>query len=248
MEDNLDYIDSYFKGDRLPEETRQFGERVISDPVFAEDVAFYLSAMQVAKEQAAEQKKARFKEIHNHKEDSETGSIFKVRPVRKLWPYIAAAAIITAFIIGRYVFQSSDSLQQLADNYVSQHFGVLPVTMGNSEDSMQKGLRLFNEGKLTEALIQFENIAQTDTSSFTAKKNAGIVSLRMQQYDKALSYFKQLESYTGLYSNPGLFFQALTLLRRNLPGDEQKARQLLGQVVQNDLEGKEPAQEWLKKK
>jgi hypothetical protein len=34
---------------------------------------------------------------------------------------------------------------------------------------------------------------------------------------------------------------------RNQPGDVAKAKQLLQQIVQNDLEGKETAQDWLKR-
>jgi hypothetical protein len=41
--------------------------------------------------------------------------------------------------------------------------------------------------------------------------------------------------------------QAVTLMERNQPGDTAKAKILLQKVVANDLEGKEFAQEWLKK-
>lgn len=244
MTNNLDYIDNYYKGSRSVAETKEFEQRILTDTGFAEDVAFYLSALQEASEQAAEEKRARFKTLPIQSNESEKA---KVKPLKKWWPYIAAAAIITGIIIGWYVFFQPVSLQQQADRYIQNELQTLPVTMSTQADSMQKGLRLVNEGKLEEALLLFENIAATDTSSYTAKKNAGIVSLRMQQYDKALGYFKQLENHTGLYANPALFFQALTLLKRNLPGDEQKARQLLEQVVNQDLEGKDPAQRWLKK-
>jgi tetratricopeptide (TPR) repeat protein len=119
--------------------------------------------------------------------------------------------------------------------------------MSSRADSMQMGLKLYNEGKFPEALQQFETIIQSDTANFTAKKYAGIVSLRLREYDKALLYFKQLETYTDLYANPALFYQALTLMERNRTDDAAKAKQLLEQVVQNDLEGKEVAEEWLKK-
>jgi hypothetical protein len=36
-------------------------------------------------------------------------------------------------------------------------------------------------------------------------------------------------------------------MKRNRPGDKQAAKVLLEQVVQNDLEGKETAQKWLKR-
>ena len=50
-----------------------------------------------------------------------------------------------------------------------------------------------------------------------------------------------------LYDNPGEFYQALTLMKRNIPGDHQKAKFLLQDVVDKNLSGKEEAQKWLKK-
>ena len=73
----------------------------------------------------------------------------------------------------------------------------------------------------------------------------GIVYLRLANYDKAFLYFQQLENYP-LYSNPAIFYQALTLMKRNGPGDKQNAKQLLQQVVKDNLEGKAVAQQWLK--
>ena len=42
--DNLDYIESYFTNVLAPDQAREFEKRIESDPVFAEEVAFYLSA------------------------------------------------------------------------------------------------------------------------------------------------------------------------------------------------------------
>ena len=117
--------------------------------------------------------------------------------------------------------------------------------MGNKQDSLQEGLSLYNEGRYEEALKQFENMVQNDTSFIEAKKYAGIISLRMEQYEKAINYFLQLENYTQLYANPGKFYHALTLLKRNKQGDTETARLLLQQVVENDLEGKEEAENLL---
>ena len=116
-----------------------------------------------------------------------------------------------------------------------------------TEDEMQKGKRLFNEGKFAEAMAQFEKTAEKDPASFEAKKYAGIAALRLQLYDKAINYFTMLEKQNGIYSNPGLFYHALTLLKRNQPGDKQQAKQLLQEVVEKNLEGKEAAQDWLKR-
>ena len=70
---------------------------------------------------------------------------------------------------------------------------------------------------------------------------------RLNNYDKALEYFTILEADTGLYSNPGKFYKAITLLKRNKDGDKDAAKLLLEQVRDENLEGKKEAEEWLKK-
>ena len=245
--DNLEYIDNYFSATPSPETKEEFEKRIHGDPVFAEEVAFYLSTLQAAKEQAEEATKERFKEIYKQYKQSNYVGGQQQPLVRKLWPFIAAAAIITGIIFGWNAWLKPASAQQLADKYVQEHFQNLGVTMSSKEDSLQTGLRLYNEGKPEQALLQFESIAHNDSSSFEAKKYAGIVSLRLNDYDKAISYFSQLENYTQLYANPGKFYHALTLLKRSRPGDKQQAKILLQQVVKNDLEGKDDAKELLDK-
>ena len=239
--DNLDYIESYFTNEPDADRTREFEERIKSDPVFAEEVAFYLAAREVSREESQVVKKEHFKEIYkNH-------HVIRTVPFRKLVYYIATAAAVAGIIFGTNIFFKPVSTQQMASQYEKQHLQTLPVTMSGRSDSLQTGLSLYNEGKYPQALGQFEAILKTDTSVFSAKEYAGITALRLKDYDKALSYFGQMEMYTGLYSNRALLLQALTLMERNISGDSAKAKLLLQKIVANDLEGKEVAQEWLKK-
>jgi hypothetical protein len=239
--DNLDYIESYFTGEPDSLRTREFESRIESDPAFAEEVAFYLIAASVSSESAQLAKKERFKEIYQ--KTNTTGRA----PVRKLIYSIAAAAVIAGIVFGSITFFNAPSPQQLAARYEKEQLQNLGVTMSGKSDSIQTGLRLYNEGKFAEALTQFENIIKSDTSIFIAKKYAGIAALRLKEYKKALYYFEELEIYNGLYANPALILQAVTLMERNQPGDAAKAKTLLQRIVDEDLEGKEFAQEWLRK-
>ncbi len=61
-------------------------------------------------------------------------------------------------------------------------------------------------------------------------------------HDKAINSFSQLAANTNLYANPvktipGNYF----IKNETLPGDKPQAKNLLQQVLQNDLEGKETA-------
>jgi tetratricopeptide (TPR) repeat protein len=247
MENYLEYIDAYFNQQLSPEEARQFEEKISEDKKFADEVAFYLSAKQVLKEQVTLEKKEGFRQLLA--QNSSVTEVHHTGQIRKMWVYrlSAAAAILVCVFLAWYLFFStSASPAQMADNYISKNFiKNLPVTMGEP-DSLQNGFRLYNEGQYDSALQQFESILQKDTGNYLSKKYLGIVYLTLGNYDKALLYFQQLEN-NSRYSNPAIFYQALTLMKRSQPGDKQKARQLLQKVVDNNLEEKETAQRWLKK-
>jgi tetratricopeptide (TPR) repeat protein len=87
---------------------------------------------------------------------------------------------------------------------------------------------------------------QRDTGNYLLKNYIGIAYLRLGNYERALQYFKQFENDI-LFSNPSQINQALTLLKRNLPGDKQKAKELLEHVRDQGLEGKEIALKLLDK-
>ena len=238
--ESFEYIESYFEKKLSPDESGKFEQRIKDDSLFAEEVSFYLSSKQAAMSTLADEKKRRFREIYQSKE--------VVLPLRtlKLWPAIAAAAIVIGIVFGVFMWMKPVSTEQLAEKYMQDNLQAMSVTMDSKENSLQTGIRLYNESKYTEALQQFEDIIKSDSSSFTAIEKAGIVSLQLKEYDKALNWFQRLANYPGLYSNQGKFYQALTLMKRNLPGDKANAQQLLQEVVKNDLSGKQEAEQWLK--
>jgi tetratricopeptide (TPR) repeat protein len=236
----LEFIDNYFRGALSAAEAGQFEQKILTDPAFAEEAAFYCNALQAARDAAVMEKKARFREIY-------ANSISSARPgiVRKMMPLVAAAAILLAIFAGWYIFRPQfSSPQQLAKSYIEQNLKTVEISMSAETSGIQAGKRSYNEGDLAGALQHFEAATRTDPTSAEAKKLAGIVSLRTEQYDKALQYFKQLGNITQ-YANPAKFYQALTLMKRSRPGDKLEAKRLLQEVVDQKLEGHQTAREWL---
>ena len=242
---NLELIEAYFNEELSAEQKSEFELRITADPAFADETAFYLSSKQAAASEL-EENRNRFKGIYQQYKQGNVQQVGKVTPIRKLWPWVAAAAVLAGIILGWYTFFQPVSPNELADRYIKENFQNLAVKMGGREDSVQTALRLYNEGKNGEALKYFETMIDRDTSFAEAKKYAGIVCLRLGQYDNAVRYFTRLENDT-LFANPGKFYHALTLMKRNQAGDIDTAKQLLQQVVDLDLDEKEKAVEWLKK-
>ena len=239
--ESFEYIDNFYQQAPSPEEAGHFESKMHEDPEFAEQVAIYLSFHQVAKEGYAEETRNRFREIYlNNKLTTKDG------PVRKLWYYAAAAAIIASIVFGvfKYNNNSPQSRQQLATLYVNEHLQTLGVKMSGETDKMQSTLNLYNQKKYAEALQGFEEILATKPNDFETGMDAGRAALQLKQYDKAIHYFSSLQSETN-FSNPALFYHALTLMLRNQTGDQDAATKMLQQVVDEKLEGEDKAREWL---
>lgn len=232
---SLEYIDDYFKGAQVPEATKEFEQKIESDPAFAEEVAFYLAAAGALKQQADAERKERFRTLQ---------PVTVIRPMRR-WHIASAAAVLVVAVSAFLLFNGQPGMQQLATSYMEDELSVVGVTMGRS-DSLQSARQYYNEKKFAQSLAVSEALVLAYPQSEDALKNAGLSALQLQQYDKALQYFSRLEQQP-LRVNPGKFYRALTLMKRNDPGDEDAAKALLQQVVAQNLDGKAQASKWLDK-
>jgi tetratricopeptide (TPR) repeat protein len=241
--DSLEYIDAYFGGEFSAEETSQFEKRIQEDPAFADEVAYYLAAYATIKEANIDMRKARFREMYVQGEGR-----MQVRRMNsgRWFPVLAAAAILGIVALVWVLFLTPADPSRLADRYIRENLTVLPAKMGG-EDRMQTGIALYNSGKFGEALKQFEDRLRSDSSDPPALLDAGIVTLRMENYDKALDFFIRLQKLSDPRVNPALFYEAITLMRRNRAGDSDHAKRLLKRIVQDDLNRKGDAQELLGK-
>lgn len=241
MEEILDYIESYFQRIMPESERRNFEKKCKTDKSFAEAVAWYTLARNAAGEELLQQKK---------KEWSESGRLVAMMPERKftlkkIFPYAAAASVIIA--VALYFLLQGTSPQQLADAFISKNYTTLSQRMDATNDTMQLARSEYNAAKYDEAAAMFAAYAASHTDNSEAKTNAGLAYLQLKKYDEAIAQFDALIAMTGLYSNPGKLLKAVTLMERNGAGDKDKAKELLTQVISENLDGKEKAQELLDK-
>ena len=234
MDENMEYIEQFFDGELSDSEKERFEELCQTDKVFAKDVAHYIKTKYAFKEQLRAQRKAEFEALHQA--PSKKLSVFKTLTI----PALAAAAIVL-IVLSFWFFYPSTSTQNLADNYIKEHFTTLSSTMGSEGDSLQYGIQLYNEGNLKKALQVFNSQLVKDSTDSMAKKYAGIVYLRLGDYDKCVNLFDELAKQKHLHINPATFYKAIALLKRNRTGDLPEAKRLLVQVVSEDLYGNKEA-------
>src|SRR5579859_6671045 len=115
--DSLELIDDYFKGILTGEQQKQVEQRILSDPAFAEELAFYLSAHDAVKQELNDDKRTRFSELY---QESKTAAPRR-QPVRRLYILAAAAAAVLILIIGDWgLFYRHPKPQQLADDFIAR--------------------------------------------------------------------------------------------------------------------------------
>jgi tetratricopeptide (TPR) repeat protein len=230
----LEKIDKYFNNELSLSERQDFENELVNNNELKENVSLYLNTRTAAKQLADDKRRGDFEELRK-KLSQKSGDSGKIKPM--IWlSGLAASAVL---VVGFWWFSRTPDLatDAVADTYIQEHFQNLPVKMDASADSLQMGLRLFNEQKLSEAQIVFENILKRKNNDSEATKYAGITALRLKNYDKAIQYFKVLASQKDLFANPGKFYQAITLLQQS-PINKKEAEVLLKEVVDNGLEAK----------
>ena len=244
MPGTIEYIESYFQQTLSSKDRVAFEARCEKDEAFAKDVAFYITARQALREELLGQKVTEWKnEDAVQEETAPVISMNKRRSTFGKWAaYVAAACVVLAISV--YLFEVRTTPQKLATAYINN---TLSQTMDASHDSIQLGIAAYNDKEYERALQLFEGVEQRDPSNSDAKKYAGLSYLQKQDYDKALEQFDELANMKGLFSNPGDFLKATTLLLRNRQGDKEEAKALLQKVVNGKEEESQKAEEWLKK-
>ena len=235
MSETLDYIESYFTGRLTDTERQQFEDRCVHDQAFAEEVAFYIQTRATLKEELLSQKRAIWPS--DYKNARVTGRL------RTLYLTTAAAAVL--LLVSLYLITQPKGPAQLAATYIRTHYDHLSQTLDGSRDSLAQGITAYNNQSLKQAREIFQALSHNGNTD--ARLYNGLVYLRLKDYDQALHQFDTLANITSLYSNPGPFLKAITLLQRNAAGDREAARQLLQDIVNRQLDGSQEATAWLQK-
>jgi tetratricopeptide (TPR) repeat protein len=235
----LEQIEKYFDNKLSLAERQVFENQMLTDDAFAKEVAFYVQTRSASKALANDKRKQEFEALRQKLTNSKPRNF---KPI--IWLSGLAASLMIGFGLWNFMDSDAKSTETLAEAYIQQHFENLPVKMDGKTDSLQLGLRLFNEHKLKESQVIFEEIYKKENTNSEAIKYAGITALKLNQYEKAINYFKLLSLQKDLYANPGIFYEAITLLKKS-PQDKEKAKELLKEVVAKNLEGSEEARKIL---
>lgn len=245
---NPEIIEAYFKGNLQDDEKKEFEDRCLADTEFAAEVAAYVALRDGIRQLLNDRKKAEFAELRAELSVMpEPAAKAKVKQSPgKLAFYLAAACIIV--VLGYTLWFRPAPSQRLSGDYIQSSFSTLGQTMGaaDSTSQIQQGIAAYNAKDYVRAEQIFGKLARNPVPQPEVIKNLGITFLATGKYDQAVVAFHALAGFK-LYSNPGLFYQAIALMKRNKADDLAEAKKILNEVVQKDLEGSNEAKIWLKK-
>jgi tetratricopeptide (TPR) repeat protein len=231
---NLERIENYYDHTLSEAEREAFEDELKSNPALAEEAAFWIQARAAAQEEARARRKSEFahlgKKVAQRKQRAVTYALS------------AAASVLLAIGFVWYTFwkelPAGNAVSQAwSTSYIEKNFSQLNRQLSGSGDSLQLAIQIYNSGDLPKAQVIFNQLLERDSLNAEAEKFAGIVSLRRGDYDQAIKHFHHLGNRTDLVSNPGKFYEALTLLQRNEPLDKKRAGNLLKEVRESKLEG-----------
>ncbi len=179
---------------------------------------------------------------------SETSPVVSMHGNRRWYRIAMSAAAVLVLVLGAYflLIQKQSNPQQLANLYVKEELSHLSLTMDGGRDSLQQGIAAYNNKEYTSALEIFNAVYKAHPGNSDALKYEGITYLVTGDYERALTCFGELTAKKELFSNPGVFLQAVVLLSRNEGNDQVEAKRLLQQVIDEKLEGNAEASNWLK--
>jgi len=226
-------IEKYFSDTLDEKEKAEFELQLRADQTLAREVANYIQLKQALKQELLEVRHTEWQQI---------------KPVKKLnMPVVYRVAAVMVAVIGAcwfWMHSASPSLEEHANLYIKENFGQRSIQMGAARDSIQLAVSLFNKGELAESRDISEQLLNAHPENAELLELNGITYLRLHEFEQALSKFKKMEGL-DLYDNPSVFYQAVTLLKRNEPLDSQEAEKLLERVINENLGEKKAAKNWL---
>ena len=158
---------------------------------------------------------------------------------------LAAASVI--LILGWYFLFNPPSANSLADRYISEHLQAMSPSLGSNRDSLEMGKEAFNKKDYAEAEKIFSSLQRDKVLNSEAIEYLGIVYLNAGKYGQAINQFDLLSGDTSLHTNLGPFYKAITLIKRNDPGDHEAARVILANIIKNDLPGRKESEQLIKR-
>jgi tetratricopeptide (TPR) repeat protein len=239
-------IDKYLSNELNEDEQKWFEHELTSNPDFAHEVLLHKNINKAILENDIINLRSQLQTI-------ETQTLNKRSFINEFfhfkWQYIAVAASITVLLsFGlRFMTQSNLTNDELYNMYYQTYDGEGAVRSANekTDQELSQAMRFYNDKKYDEALVLFNSILDKDYSNVAVHLYAGIANMECFKYNEAVSSFQLIiDHHRNLYVDQANWYLAICYLKMY---QDDKARQLLKKIVEEDGSFKKQARDILKK-
>ncbi|MGB5943040.1 MAG: hypothetical protein WBG71_09175 [Leeuwenhoekiella sp.] len=210
-------INTYFERKLSPEEQRQFEELYENDPEFREEVAFREDLKKVVTRQERGQIKERLQQLKSIQQVSP-----EVNKVRRLYPWVVAAASIAAIlVIMMYVVnpigQQTNYDALYAENFTPYENVVHPIQRGDAAASLEtEAFTAYEFNKYEKAAQLFEELQKQSTENYL-NFYRGISLMQLNRHQEATKELKYYLSTGGTLDVRAKWYLGLCYLKLDKP-------------------------------
>lgn len=228
-------FDQYLENELSQEEKINFENKLIEDPEFAASFEVFKELNLHLKNKFGNQKEL---ENFNKNLKSISKAHFKTKKSKvipfKPWQYAVAASV--AILVGMFFFQNINPSFDDYNNPENASF----TERGTVNENLKRAEVAFNEKNYSAAISYFEALLK-DNKSSEIQYFYAVSLLEDNQFEKAESNLKELNSGTSIYKNKATWYLALSKLKQK----EYKSCKEILLTIPDDYEDYDQVQQLL---
>lgn len=223
-----DQIDQYILGKLKDSALERFEEAMKNDPALSNEVEARKLVLAGIRSLNNEHLRQKMKTIHRE----EYTSIKHKKPIRKIYPFLlaAAASVILLIIAWQFVFQAPSSDKLFAQFY-QPYEASFTQRDGSSDQLLNRAEFYYRNGNFKATLPVLDSIILNQPQNFQVKMAKGICHLEEHELEEASRGFTEIiDQNVPLLVNQAKWYLALTSLKQN---NLKKSELFLEQLATN---------------
>lgn len=231
-EEDLQLIEKYIDGELDGKALADFHARMEADVEFAQAVRMEEDIMESIELWGNKELKNKLEKIGEEEIGNAEIKNINTRRRKFLW---AAAAVLGLAVIAKFALHiSPPSPEKLYADYAAHEFNF--TEKGNNAKLINTAENKLAEKQYGEALPLLEKLTALDAQNNDFQLALGICHLEVNDYEKALSIFSELETNAPLYIGEAKWYKALVFLKK---GDLGESLQLLAEIPESSSRKKD---------
>jgi hypothetical protein len=227
---NTDDIVSYLNGRMNAPDAAAFEKALPEDPTLAEELEAQRKLSRLVQIAALKNR------LNDIREEFEAGPGSKsAAPVKKIWGWIALAAVIAGIGLFLFLFRSSPA-DKIFKEYFSDDSGTPSLMGDNKATPFDQAMVYYKSGNYEAAEAGFSGILNSAHGNDSVRFYEALSLVRLKKEGQALTFLQPISgSGEGELSIKAKWYLALVLIHQNKPGE---AAGLLKNLANSDYADK----------